>query len=291
MPPTSMAVAGALLGLLAALGLLLMLTALRAPSGSGGSARKSRLAALVQASGVARLTPAGVVSACLLTAAACGLCALLVTAVPMVACLAAAVGAAAPVVMLGRRAGQRTRAMTASWPDAVDALVSGVRAGLSLAQALSDLGCRGPQVLRAPFTAFEADMRVSGSLPDSMDALQARLADPVADRVLTALRVAHEVGGTDLGVVLRTLSSMLREEQRLRGEIEARQSWTVNAARLAVAAPWATLAFLCTRPEAVAAYSSPTGGLILASAAAMSVLAYLLMRRIARLPREARLGS
>ena len=141
------------------------------------------------------------------------------------------------------------------------------------------------------FADFAADYRSTASFTESVDRLQDRLADPVADRVLASLRIAREVGGTDLGVVLRTLSALLREDARTRGEIEGRQSWTVSAARLAVAAPWITLAVLCTRPEAVRAYSSAAGGLVLLSAAIVTLLAYRAMLRIGRLPGEPRLAS
>jgi tight adherence protein B len=110
----------------------------------------------------------------------------------------------------------------------------------------------------------------------------------VADRICEALRITREVGGSDLGRLLRNLSAFLREDARARGELLARQSWTVNAARLAVAAPWLVLGLLATRPEAVAAYNSPTGIAVLATGAASTLIAYRLMLRIARLPDETR---
>ena len=70
----------------------------------------------------------------------------------------------------------------------------------------------------------------------------------------------------------------------MRADIAARQSWTVVSARVAVAAPWLTLALLCTRPESAAAYRSATGALIVAVTAGLSCAAYVLMQRIARLP-------
>ena len=81
---------------------------------------------------------------------------------------------------------------------------------------------------------------------------------------------------------------MLREDLRTRGELEARQSWTVNGARMAVAAPWVVLLLLATRPEAADAYDSPLGVVVLAVGAASSALAYWLMMRIGRLPEEQR---
>jgi tight adherence protein B len=121
-----------------------------------------------------------------------------------------------------------------------------------------------------------------------LDALKARLADPVGDRVVETLRLAREVGGTDLGRLLRTLAGFLRDEARVRGELESRQSWTVNAARLAVAAPWVLLVLLGTRPAAVAAYNTPAGVVVLLFGAIVSLVAYRLMMRIGRLPSESR---
>ena len=88
--------------------------------------------------------------------------------------------------------------------------------------------------------------------------------------------------------LMRSLATMLREDARTRGDIRARQSWTINGARLAVIAPWATLALLCTRPEAVDAYSTPEGAVVILLAAVASAVAYALMLRMARLPREPR---
>ena len=106
--------------------------------------------------------------------------------------------------------------------------------------------------------------------------------------LVETLRLAREVGGSDLGRLLRTLSAFLREDARTRGELESRQAWAVNAARLAVAAPWLVLALLSLRPEAVEAYDSTAGLVVLATGGALSVVAYRLMVRIGRLPREER---
>src|SRR5699024_482283 len=107
-------------------------------------------------------------------------------------------------------------------------------------------------------------------------------------RIVEALRLTRDVGGTDLGRLLRTLSAFLREDARTRGELEARQSWTVNGARLAVAAPWVVLALLAGRPEMAATYASPAGTAVLALGGGCTVVAYRLMVRIGRLPEDVR---
>jgi tight adherence protein B len=193
-----------------------------------------------------------------------------------------------PLAFVRRRARRRRALLRDLWPDAVDNITSGVRAGMALPEALSQLGTRGPEELRDPFLAFADDYRLTGRFHDSLDRLKERLADPVGDRLVESLRIAREVGGTDLGHLLRTLSGFLREDARTRAELEARQSWTVNAARLAVAAPWAVLAMLSTNPESVAAYSSALGVLVLGIGAAVTAVAYWAMVRIGRLPEDER---
>jgi tight adherence protein B len=196
--------------------------------------------------------------------------------------------AGGPLALVRARRRKRTLELRDVWPEAVDNLASGIRAGLSLPEALSALGTRGPELLRTPFERFAADFRATGRFNECLDRLKNALADPVGDRVIEALRMAREVGGTDLGRLLRTLSAFLREDARTRAELETRQGWTVNAARLALAAPWIVLLLLSTRPEAVHAYRTPAGALVLVVGGITSALAYRLMLRIARLPEESR---
>jgi tight adherence protein B len=210
------------------------------------------------------------------------------TRAPVVALCFAAMAARAPFALVASRSRARVRATRAAWPDAVDHLAGGIRAGMALPQAVAQLGSRGPEELRPAFASFGEDFRATGRFGDCLDALKDRLADPVADRIVEALRVTREVGGTDVGTMLRTLSEFLRDDARARGELEARQSWTVNAARLAVAAPWVVLALLATRPGGVAAYNTATGATVLAAGALASFVAYRLMVSIGRLPDEAR---
>ena len=201
----------------------------------------------------------------------------------------AAIFAAVPFLVISSRARARRTRLREVWPEAVDTLVSGVRAGMSLPEALTNLGERGPEAVRHQFRAFATDYAATARFDSSLDRLKARFADPVADRIVEALRLAHEVGGTDLGTLLRSLSQMLREDMRTRGELEARQSWTVNGAKVAVAAPWLVLALLSTRPQAAAAYATTTGAVILLVGAVVSVIAYRLMLRLGRLPEEERM--
>jgi tight adherence protein B len=238
--------------------------------------------------GVTNVSARGLVTTCLALGGVVCLVVVVMTGVPAIALCFAAMAVWSPIALVRFRARRRRAVLRELWPDAVDNLTSAVRAGLSLPEALSQLSVRGPDQLRPAFTTFAEDYRATGRFGDCLDRLKDRLADPTADRLVEALRLAREVGGSDLGRLLRTLAGFLREDARTRGELETRQSWTVNGARLAVAAPWIVLAMMSTRQQAVEAYDKPAGALVLLIGGACSLLAYRAMLRIGRLPEEHR---
>jgi len=208
-----------------------------------------------------------------------------------VSSLALAAGVVAlviPAVLVRTRARSRRRAARVVWPDVVDHLVSAVRSGLALPDGVVTLSHSGPPPTRAAFASFEADYRATGNFSLCLDRLKARLADPVADRILETLRMSREVGGSELTQVLRNLSAYLRQDAAIRSEVEARQSWVMNAARLGVAAPWIVLLLLSSRPEAASAYNTAAGGLLILGGLVVSVIAYRIMLAIGRLPEERR---
>lgn len=278
------------MGLLLGLGLVLIVSAFgeTAPDVRPSAPAPGRLDDLVRESGIDGATVPRLVCATVLCFGIAGFLVLGVSRSPAIAAAFAVIAGYAPAAYLRWRRRQRADELRAVWPDVVDNLASAVRAGLSLPEALTQLSQRGPEPLRPAFRRFGEDYRATGRFSECLDRLKDDLADPVGDRIIESLRLARDVGGSDLGRLLRTLSAFLREDARTRAELETRQSWTVNAARLAVAAPWILLGLLALRPEAVDAYNSPAGLLLLAFGGGLCLVAYRLMLRIGRLPVEER---
>ncbi|MQA79174.1 MAG: type II secretion system protein F [Streptosporangiales bacterium] len=279
---------GALVGLTFGLGAVLVFLGLTTPPPAPRVRRHSRTAELLAQAGIEGVTPRQFVAASVVLGVVGGLGMLALSRAWVVALAFAGIAALAPRALVSMRRRRRSTELRELWPEVVDNLASAVRAGMSLPEAVAGLATRGPETLRPPFLRFAEDYRATGRFDDCLDRLKERLADPVGDSVAESLRVARAVGGGELGTLLRTLSGFLRENARTRGELESRQSWTVNAARLAVAAPWMLLGLLALRPEAVAAYDSAAGAVVLGTGAGVSIVAYRLMLRIARLPEERR---
>ncbi|MDI6910825.1 type II secretion system F family protein [Nocardioides sp.] len=283
---------GALVGLGVGVGLMLVWSAFALPRGTRATpARGGRAGELLARAGLGQVSVTGFVVLCAVCAAVTAVVLQAVSGTPPVAVTFGLMGAWAPVAIVSGRARRRQRELAEVWPEAVDNLTSAVRAGMSLPDALTALGTRGPEPLRDAFDQFALDYQVTGRFGECLDRLKERLADPVGDRVVEGLRVAREVGGGELGRLLRDLSSYLRDDARTRSEMEARQAWTVNGARLAVASPWLVLLFMSFQSEVIHRYASPGGVLVLAVGAGACVVAYRLMMRIGRLPIERRILS
>jgi tight adherence protein B len=280
---------GALLGLLLGIGLLLVWrSGSRAPKRRTDPRRPGRRQQLLSAAGLTGINAAQLLALQVGLGLLVLVVVLLTTGTVTVSLVFGLFGFALPYVQVRRLAGKRKADLREVWPEVVDNLASAVRAGLSLPEALSALAGRGPEVLRAPFARFAAEYRSTGRFSVCLDRLKDDLADPVGDRIVETLRVAREVGGSDLGRVLRTLATFLREDARARAELETRQGWVVSAARLAVAAPWVVLLLLATQSTTLAAYDSPLGTAILLGGGVVCLVAYRLMLRIGRLPEDVR---
>jgi tight adherence protein B len=279
------------LGALLGLGLLLVVSPLLWPAGSS-PATQARIGSPVRdelALAGLGTVPLGVVVVVALLLAVVGTAlAQAVFGVPVLTIVAGVLGAALVPVVIRGRANRRRTANRAIWPDVVDHLVSSVRAGMSLPDSIGALAELGPAATRGAFAAFADEFRRTGNFGASLDSLKSALADPVADRILETLRMAREVGGTDVTAVLRGLSGYLREDAALRAEVVARQSWIRNAARLGVAAPWLLLVVLASRPETLVAYDSAAGTALILCGVAVTLIAYRLMIGLGRLPEERR---
>ena len=280
----------ALLGAVLAAGLLLCSSPWMWPPHQDGerSHRRGILARQLQEAGFGAVRPRVLAAIMVAVGLAAASVVWLVAPIPILAALAGSAAATTPIVFLRSRRLRLRKLRRQLWPDVCDLLIASIRVGLSLPDAVASLAESAPAMMRPAFTVFARDLRATGRFESSLDRLKLSLADPIADRIVETLRMARQVGGTELSGVLRALSSSVRADAALRGEVEARQSWIRGAAVLGSIAPWVILALLVLRPEGAAAYATSEGVLVICGGAAVSIVAYRIMIRIGRLPEPGR---
>ena len=207
---------------------------------------------------------------------------------PSVAPLGFVVGCGVPIVALASARDRRRQRARALWPDVIDSIRVALRSGTTLTDAMIASSAMVPKEWRVAWTELEVTLRRGSDVDTALRRLQRALADPIADRVVEAIVVAREYGGTELPAVLTELGRSVRRESAMRREAQSRQSWVRHAATLGVVAPWIVLALLASRPENREAYSTVAGTLLIVASAGATVVAYVVMRALGTLREPSR---
>jgi tight adherence protein B len=276
------------LSLLLAAGVLLVYLSVT----SGGDANEervgeslaSRLDAFLEEAGVEGVSTRDFLLLSAGTGGALGAAVQLALGWPVVTAAAFLVGLALPVWYFRQRRESRRDVIQAALADAVDALRSAVRAGMSVEEGLASLARSGPEPLRPALGEMVRDLRLSG-LEEAVRRTQERLADPVFDTVAAALVMSHRVGGRNLTVVLEGLGRSVRQAVQVQREVRAQQAKNVLSARIIAALPVVLiLAIRGINPGYLDVFSSPVGQALLALCLLSVAMGYAAMLWTTRLP-------
>ena len=223
------------------LGLGVLLVYLSATSGGDqerepGESLTSRLDAFLEEAGVEGVSTRDFLLLSVGAGAALAVAVQLALGWPVVTAAAFLVGLALPVWYFRQRREARRDVIQAALAEAVDALRSAVRAGMSVEEGLASLARSGPEPLRPALGELVRDLRLSG-LEEAVRRTQERLADPVFDTVAAALVMSHRVGGRNLTVVLEGLGRSVRQAVQVQREVRAQQAKNVLSARIIAALP------------------------------------------------------
>jgi tight adherence protein B len=176
-----------------------------------------------------------------------------------------------------------------SWPEVLDLLIASLQSGASISESLSNLATVGPQSIRKEFDKFSKSLIAGEKFEVAINDLKEEFADPITDQLFETLYFATKFGSKNTIKVLREISEYVSADLALRAEINTRFGWIKNSANLAALAPWLLFIILRTQENARLAYMQSTGQLLMIFGVIATLLAYLWMSRIAKLPKAKRL--
>ncbi|HJR43180.1 MAG TPA: type II secretion system F family protein [Gemmatimonadaceae bacterium] len=192
------------------------------------------------------------------------------------------IGGLLPVLWLRRRQRKRRLNFEAQLPEAIDMLVSAMRAGYSFQAAMNFIGQEMSAPIGPEFSRFYEEQRLGIDVRTAMTRLQERVDSLDLRMFVTAVLIQRETGG-NLAEVLTNLSDLMRQRVAVRGQIETLTAEPKLSAQILSALP--VLVFIVIwfadpnfmRPM----ITSDIGKLMLLMAAVSVVIGYSIMLSIA----------
>jgi tight adherence protein B len=191
-------------------------------------------------------------------------------------------GALAPFTWLRWKQRRRRQTFEAQLPEAIDMLVSAMRAGYSFQAAMNFIGQEMVAPLGPEFARFYEEQRLGIDVRTALTRLQDRIDSLDLRMFVTAVLIQRETGG-NLAEILTNLSDLMRQRVAVRGQIETLTAEPKLSAKILAALP--VLVFLVInlvdpafmRPM----ITSEVGRIALFAASISVIVGYFIMLRIA----------
>ena len=205
------------------------------------------------------------------------------TGSPVRAIPAIAVGAI-PWLLVSRKARKRMNLFDEQLPDGIELLTRSLRAGHALGSGFQMVGEELADPIGPEFQLVADEIRLGLEVRDALENMMRRVDNPDLPYFTTAVLIQRQTGG-NLAELLDKLGSLLRERQQFTGRVRALTAQGRGAATiLALWMPFIVAVIWVVAPDP--GYIQPMleeswGQMVLASAAAIDVLAYFMAVRIA----------
>jgi tight adherence protein B len=188
-----------------------------------------------------------------------------------------------PFLWVRRKQKKRIRDFEQQLPDAIDMLVSAMKAGYSFQAATQFIGEEIIDPLGPEFARFYDEQRLGVDVRSALLGMQTRLESLDLKMFVTAVLIQRETGG-NLGEVLSNLADLIRQRIAMRGQIQTLIAEPKLSARfLAVLPVIVFLVLSAFNPH----FFDPMlregsiGRLVLTISAVSVVIGYMIMMRIA----------
>jgi tight adherence protein B len=167
------------------------------------------------------------------------------------------------------------------FPDAVDVIVRGVKAGLPLHDCIKMITSEAPEPIKTEFRLIMETQAIGMPLGEACAKLYERTPLPEANFFGIVVAIQQKSGG-NLSEALANLSKVLRDRKKMKAKIQAMSQEAKASAAIIGALPIAvmTLVYL-TSPQYISLlFTNPTGHVMLAGSAIWMVIGVLVMKKM-----------
>ena len=192
-----------------------------------------------------------------------------------------AAGLGLPRWLLGYLKKRREAKFLTVFPDAVDVIVRGIKAGLPLLDSLKLIAVDGVEPLKSEFRAIVETQAIGMPIGEACLKLYDSMPVPEANFFGIVISIQQRSGG-NLSETLSNLSRVLRDRKKMKAKIQAMSSEAKASATIIGALPIAvmTLVWLTSPSYIELLWTEPLGRLMLACSAAWMSAGVLVMRKM-----------
>jgi tight adherence protein B len=167
------------------------------------------------------------------------------------------------------------------FPDAVDIIVRGVKAGLPLLDCLKMITVESPEPVKSEFRAIVETQAVGMPLGEACGKLYEEMPVPEANFFGIVVTIQQKAGG-NLAEALGNLSRVLRDRKKMKAKIQAMSQEAKASAAIIGALPIAVMILVwITSPQYISLlWTEPLGRLMLAASAAWMTMGVLVMKKM-----------
>ena len=169
--------------------------------------------------------------------------------------------------MLGFLKKRRENSFLHDFPDAVDVIMRGIKAGLPLLDSLKMVATEGQEPVKSEFRAIIETQTIGIPLGEACAKLYERMPLPEANFFGIVIAIQQKAGG-NLSEALGNLSKVLRDRKKMKAKIQAMSMEAKASAVIIGALPPAVMVLVwITSPDYIELlWTHPTGQMMLAAA-------------------------
>jgi len=176
---------------------------------------------------------------------------------------------------------RREKKFIAGFPDAVDVIVRGIKAGLPLGDSLRVICNDAPEPVRTEFRLIIETQAIGMPLGEACGKLYQRIPLPEANFFGIVIAIQQKSGG-NLSEALGNLSKILRERKKMKGKIQAMSMEAKASGFIIGSLPGIVMVLVyLTSPQYIELlWTHPTGRFMLAIAIFWMTMGILVMRKM-----------
>src|SRR5262249_50638471 len=192
-----------------------------------------------------------------------------------------AAGCGLPFWMLKYLKKRREAKFLKDFPDAVDIIVRGVKAGLPLLESLRMITSEAPEPLKSEFRSIIETQAVGIPLGEACAKLYERIPVQEANFFAIVIAIQQRAGG-NLSEALGNLSRVLRDRKKMKGKIQAMSMEAKASALIIGSLPIVvmTLVYITSPQYIELLWTHPTGQFMLVGCALWMSMGIFVMRKM-----------